>query len=211
MSRHLLLLTMAVIFAGCATYPMGLNKEQWTALPLEKQAEYRAQQYKIDAEERRVAEERYQEQQRQAEEARRAEQARLEERIRNARYRDIITVTITGGVLESKDRSLVAAPVAFDLVRGETKFVKLSATSGRYTRTDEIKVGFSEDGNTVVLNDSALERDRITLVNQGWERGTTQTLRPFDGPGSDRWTGLTARLQFKALGSEPARVILERR
>ena len=57
---------MALLLAGCISrYPMGLNREQWEALPPAQQAELQAKQYALD------------EGRRQADEARRIEQARL--------------------------------------------------------------------------------------------------------------------------------------
>jgi hypothetical protein len=49
-------LTLILLLAGCASYPMGLDKVQWEALPPAQQAEYRARQAEIDARNYRVAE-----------------------------------------------------------------------------------------------------------------------------------------------------------
>ena len=47
---------LCLCLSGCVMPPMGLTTEQWNALPPEKQADLRAQQYAIDAEARQQRE-----------------------------------------------------------------------------------------------------------------------------------------------------------
>lgn len=158
----------ALTLVGCASYPLGLNKAQWQALTPAQQAEYQAKQYAIDAERaRRYAAEEAQriEAQRAAEEQ---ERTRTTEAYRQARYGDIITVTIQGGLLAFNGKHYPYEPVAFDLVCGETKPI-VFRRQGQPHITTEILMHFSGDGNTFYFDYSS--RNRFVAVSDGWHRG----------------------------------------
>lgn len=161
-----------VVLAGCASYPMGLNKAQWEALTPPQQAEYRARQYAIDEERarRHAAEEARRVQAQQEAEAQ--ERARLAEAYRQARYGDVITVTVREGLLAFYGKHYPYEPVAFDLVRGETKTV-VFRRQGQPHITTEILMHFSEDGNTLYFDLSS--RKRFVGINNGWQRGREYT------------------------------------
>ncbi len=171
--RHLPLLyclpwLAALALIGCASYPLGMNKEQWEALPPAQQAEYRAKQYAIDEERarRNAVEEASRAQARHEAEAQ--ERARIAEAYRQARYGDVITVTVRDGLLGFYEKPHPYEPVAFDLVRGETKSV-VFRRQGQPHITTAILVHFSEDGNTFYFDLSS--RNRFVAINDGWHRG----------------------------------------
>jgi transcription elongation GreA/GreB family factor len=202
---------LAVLAAGCATYPMGMTREQWDALPAEKQAEYRAEQYRIDEARRQQAAAERAERQRRLEEAQRAEQARIAALYQQARYRDVVTVTIPRGHLVKGDKRYRLQPVSFDLIRGEAKSVQLVGVAGNFNYVEEVVARFSPDGNTVVLNEGGLNQEILTLVNTGWDRGATTPIGSFRLPFNARLTDSALHIRFKPLPGEPERVILEQR
>jgi hypothetical protein len=204
-------LALALLSAGCASYPMGLNKAQWEALPAEKQAEYRAQQYQMDEARRQQAAAARAEQERQMAEARRAEQARITALYQQARYRDIVTVTISHGVIINAEKSYRLQPVSLDLVLGETKSIRLVGTAGNRTYVEEMSARFSPDGNTVYLNEDSDNNAVITLVNGGWERGATTPIGSVRLRFGARLNNAPIHVRYKSLSGEPERVIIERR
>lgn len=210
-SRTLLVLILGGLLTGCATYPMGLNKAQWDALPADKQAEYRAQQYQIDETRRQQAAAARAEQERQMAEARRAEQARIQALYQQARYRDIVTITISRGVIINAEKPYRLQPVSLDLVRGETKSIRLVGTAGNRTYVEEMTARFSSDGNTVYLNEDSDNNAVITLVNQGWERGATTPISSVRLRFGSRLNDAPITVRFKSLAGEPEHVIIEQR
>lgn len=165
---HCLPWLAVLALAGCAFYPLGLNKEQWGALSPAQQTEYRAKQYAIDEERarRNAAEEARRAQAQQEAEAQ--ERARIAETYRQARYGDIITVTVREGLLAFYGKHHPYEPVAFDLVRGETKSVVVRRQGQPHIAT-AILMHFSEDGNTFYFD--YLARQRLVAINDGWQRG----------------------------------------
>lgn len=208
-NRTLGLALLCVGLAGCVSrYPMGMTREQWEATPPDRQAEYQAKQYQIDAESRARAEEAA----RQAA-AQRAEQARLEaERVRqayaNARYGDIVTVTVQGGYLSYSGRRYPYEPVGFDLIKGETKTVAFHGR-GMQTIATEYDVRLSEDGNTLYFDDDS--RQRAVFVNHDWEHGETYQPAGTVNDVSVGLSGMTFLVRFKNLAGGPQRVIIENR
>lgn len=201
----------AAVVTGCATYPMGMTREQWEALPAEKQADYRAEQYRIDEERRRQAAAAQAERQRQAEEARRAEQARITALYQQARYRDVVTVTIPRGVIINAEKTYRLQPVSLDLVLGETKSIRLVGTAGNRTYVEEMTARFSPDGNTVYLNEESDNNAVITLVNTGWDRGATTPIGSVRLRFGARLNDAPIHVRYKPLPGEPDRVIIENR
>ena len=200
---------MALLVSGCVTrYPMGLSREQWEALPPAQQADYQAKQYEIDSARRQAEEARRVERERIAAEAARAEQERLQQLYANARYGDIVQVSVQGGFIEYNRNRYPYEPAAFDLVKGETKEVAFRGR-GLQTIATHYEVRLSEDGNTIYFDESS--RQRIVLVNQDWEHG--QTYSP-DGSRNDvgvSIAGMTFFVKYKSLPGSPQRVIIERR
>jgi hypothetical protein len=168
----------ALALGGCASYPLGLNKAQWEALPPAQQAEYRAKQYAIDEERsRRNAAEQARRVQAQ-QEAEEQECSRIADAYRQARYGDIITVSIRDGLLAFYGKRYPYEPVAFDLVRGETKPIAFRR-QGQPHITTEILMHFSEDGNTFYFDFSS--RKRFVAINDGWQRGRDYTRLDVGG------------------------------
>lgn len=202
----MLILTLASLLMGCTTYPLGLNREQWDALPPEQQAEYRAKQYSIDEERRQVAEARRIEQNRIAAEAAKAEQERLRQIYSNARYGDIVQVTVQGGFIAYGGKRYPYEPVAFDLAKGETKLVEFHGR-GLQTIATRYNARLTEDGNTVYFDDSC--RQRIVLVNQSWDRGQRYQPAGTENDVGVAIAGMTFFVKFKNLPGAPQRLIIE--
>jgi len=207
---------VTALFAGCVMhYPMGLTRQQWEALPPAQQAEYQAKQYEIDTARRQAEEARRVEREKiAAEKARiaeanaRAEHERIRQIYANARYGDIVQVTVQGGFIEYNRNRYPYEPVSFDLVKGETKEVAFRGR-GLQTIATHYTARLTEDGNSIYFGESY--RGRIVIVNQDWERG--QTYRP-DGNRNDvgvSIAGMTFFVKYKSLPGGPQRVIIERR
>lgn len=198
---------MLILFcAGCATYPFGLSKEQWESLPPEQQAEYRARQYEIDEMRRQEQAARAAEQRMAQQAAARAEQERLAALYRDARFGDIVRVTIQGGLLTIYKNQYRYQPVAFELVRGETKFVTFTRT-GQVGQAVDIPVRLSEDGYTLFFDDDS--SGQVVFTNIDWERGQTASLT--SPRGSIGLEGATIFIKYKELPGSPKRIIIERR
>lgn len=201
-------LLIILLMAGCVSrYPMGLTQQQWEALSPALQAEYQARQYAIEEERRQAEDARRIEQSRLAAEVVRAEKERLRQVYANARYGDIVHVTVQGGVISYAGKRYPYEPVSFDLVKGELKQVSFYGR-GLQTIATRYNVRLTEDGNTIYFDDSF--RQRIVLVNQDWERG--QTYHP-GGSQNDvgvAIAGMTFSVRFKRLPGAPQRIIIER-
>lgn len=192
--------------ACIARYPMGLSREQWDVLPPSQQAEYQAKQYQIDSDNQARAEEA----RRQAA-AQKAEQARIEaERLRqaynDARYGDIVTVTVQGGYLSYAGRRYPYEPVGFDLIKGEAKKVPFRGR-GMQTIATEYVVRLSEDGNTIYFDDES--NQRAVFVNHDWEHGETYQPAGTVNDVSVGLSGMTFFVKLKILPGAPSKVIIE--
>lgn len=201
------LTTLVVLAAtGCATYPLGMSREQWEALPPEQQAEYQARQYEIDEQRRQEQAARAAEQRVAREAAARAEQERLAALYRDARFGDIVRVTIQGGLLNIYKNQYRYHPVSFELVRGETRFVSFTRT-GQVAQSVDIPVRLSDDGNTLFFDDDS--SGQVVFTNYDWERGQTASLTsPRGGIGLE---GASLFIKYKELPGAPQRIIIERR
>lgn len=202
-------LALVLLATGCVSrYPMGLSREQWESLPPDQQAEYQAKQYAIDEQRRQAEAARRAEQARLAAEAARAEQERIRQLYSNARYGDIVTVTVRGGSIAYGGKRYPYEPVSFDLVRGESKEVEFRGR-GTQTIATHYDARLSDDGNTIYFDGSY--RERVVLVNETWERG--QTYQP-SGSRNDvgvNIAGMTFFVKYKALPGGPQRIIIEHR
>ena len=196
-------LLSALFLAGCTTYPMGLNKEQWGALPPAEQAAYQAQQSAIDQERARqyaIEQARQIQEQRDAEER---ERIRIAEAYRHAFYGDVVTVTIQDGMVAFRGKRFPFEPLSFDLVRGESRLVEFTR-QGRSYETTLVEVRLSEDGNTFYFDYPA--RKRFVAINDGWERG--REYRPSEigsHDGHSEAVGIAIRIRYKQLPQPPRR------
>lgn len=185
------------LLAGCAFYPMGLTKEQWERLTPAQQTEYRARQTEIDAQNFRAAEAARLQREQQAREQWQREQEQLALRYNQARYGDIITVTIRGGMVAFRGKRFPYEPVSFDLVRGEAKQVEFIRMGESYTTTF-IEMRLSEDGNTFYFDYPA--RRRFVAINDSWERGREYHPPEIDGhSGHSEAIGITIAVKYRRL------------
>jgi len=214
-SAHILL-SILLLLTGCATYPLGMTKDEWEALPPEKRAEMRAEQYRIDAAEQARRDEIERTRLAAAEAAERRHWEVLAERRANARYGDIVIVTLQGGAFEWNDGRYPLQPSAFELIRGQRRMIELvgirEGEDSTLTYSERWWVSFSDDGNTVVLNDSVFGSP-IPLVNTGsWDRGERISLAGRSHGSNDdlNLSGMTATVRYKQSQENPKRVIIER-
>ncbi|MEI6973017.1 MAG: hypothetical protein WCL44_16050, partial [bacterium] len=189
-------------------YPMGLNQQQWEALPASQQADYQAKQYAIDEDRRKQAESQRMEQERLRIEQEKATQERLRQIYANARYGDIVQVSVQGGSIEYAGKRYPYEPVAFDLAKGETKQIAFRGR-GLQTIATRYNVRLTEDGNTIYFDDSF--RERIVLVNRDWERGESSRQTASRNEVGVAISGMTFFVKFKDLLGAPQRVIIEHR
>lgn len=188
---------LAALLAGCQSYPMGLSETQWKALSPAEQAGYQRQQTQLDEQRRLQSQAAAQRQQ--AEEAARVaeERRRVQLAHAHARYGEVVTVTIQGGMVAIDGKHRPYEPVRFDLVRGERKEVEF-VQQGRSTSRNTVDVRLSDDGNTFYFDESA--RDRISLISTGWELGKTHgPLDIRDGGSRSVASAITINLKFKEL------------
>jgi hypothetical protein len=177
--RGLALWAVIILVMGCQQNPLGLSNEQWRSLPPERQAEYQARQAVIDAQRhtREAAEQ--SERERATAEAVRREQEQLRATYAQARYGDVITVTVSGGMVAFNGKRFPYEPVAFDLVRGETKRVEF-VRQGQSYATADIEMRLSVDGNTFIFDVPA--RRRFTALNDGsWATGARYAVPQLEG------------------------------
>ncbi len=197
--------------SGCVQYPLGLSQQQWQSLPPEKQAEYQAKQYQIDKDRQQQAEQARQQRSQQAATAARMEQERINALYANARYGDIVNVIVRGGAMKWNNETYPCEPLSFDLVRGETKEVEFRGRADNVRNlVSRYPVQLSEDGHTLYFNSES--PNRITLVDDGWERGRTY---PVTGHTLNEVTvgmsGMTISVKYKDMSGAPQRLIIEHR
>lgn len=208
MDTKLLSLVLAVItITGCQSYPLGLSKVEWEALPPEQQADYRRQQTNIDEQRRKEQAELAARQQAEAAERARVEELRLAALYAHARYGDIVTVTVEGGLIDfGKHRAY--EPFRFDILRGERKLVEVVQQGNSHVKA-LVPVRLSEDGQTFYFDEQA--RDRITLINAGnaWQAGKKyESLTIMDGSSKSIASAINIHLEYKKLfPSQPQRPV----
>lgn len=197
-----------VFSVGCAThYPMGLSREHWEALPPEKQAELHARQYELDEQRHQQAAAAHAERQRQQQAAMERERERIATLYANARYGDMVRVTIEGGALEYYNRLHGYHPVAFEIARGETKTITVTQ-SGQVQQTVPFQVRLSEDGHSLSFNEGRSQGE--VFVERNWEKGQTYSMPP-GLRGGFALPGATVFIQYKELPGAPERLVIEHR
>ncbi|WP_143142822.1 hypothetical protein [Marinospirillum alkaliphilum] len=169
--RNLLIFT-TLLMVGCATtHPLGIKDGDWQQMSQQQQHEARMQQARLDEIER----------QRRADqaEARRlqelAHQAELERIRQNPRFGDIIQCSVSNGQTYTSSDWHPAQPMAFELVRGETREV-LFPRADRPTQQSRGTASF--DGLTVKIC-RPVERDCSVMAGteSEYRRGKTQSIR----------------------------------
>ena len=216
--RGLFAIMAGTVLVGCATtYPMNLSKEEWEALPVERKAELRAEQYRLNAERQAQAEAVRAQRAEAAAAAQREQQARVSAAYANARYGDIVSVTMRGGLLRYANTGYPCEATSFDLVRGERKEIELrgylSQHGVRKALVSRIWVRLSDDGNALYLNDDTNVQP-IVLVNDGsWEAGRAY---PLAGQGVRNIVdvdiaNMIVTIRLREVSGAPQRIIIEQR
>ena len=215
MKLRLPIAALCLCLTGCVMPPMGLTTDQWNALPPEKQADLRAQQYAIDAERQQQREAQRLERERLAAEAAAREQERIMAAYDRAQYGDIITANITGARMYYGKTIWPCQPVSFDLVKGERKEVKFTGfdPAARYRRlVQSYWVSLSDDGHTFTFNDSNFG-EKLVLIDDGWRNGRTyQHLGTPRGSRVDDLDigGMTMTIRYRDV-NDGQRMIIEHR
>lgn len=200
-----------MLLSGCASYPIGLSRAQWEAIPLEKQAELTSQQYKLDETRRQQAAQRQIQAGQQAEAQARNTQQQVQSSYANAHYGDVVTMTLSAASMQNGRETYATEPVSFDLVRGEKKQIQIRGNAGRGSRIDTLNARFSDDGNSIYMNEDTFNNRRIVLTNNGWNHGTIQQLPQFKNEWGTLFTGMSASVRLKSFSGETPRLIIEQR
>ena len=204
-------LGIILMLYGCTQYPMGLSKEQWQGLSPTQQAEYQAKQYQVDEDRRKQAEALRIQQAQVKAEAERVEKERVAALYAKAQYGDVIIVTIHGGAMKWNKEIYSLEPVSFELVRGETKEIEFRGHVDRArSLVSRYKVMLSDDGHTFYFNSDA--RDRIALVDDGWERARSYSITGHTWNDVNAGAGgMTIGIRLKEMPGSPQRMIIEHR
>lgn len=198
-------LAIVLLTTGCISqYPLGMNREQWEALPAEKQAEYQAKQYAINEERRQQREAQRMEQEKYEREQAMARAERLRLAYANAQYGDIVRVTIQGGFLQVYNKRYPYHPVSFELIKGEVKNIVITRM-GQISQSVTFPAWLSDDGNMLFFDDSG--SCQIVLANRDWERG--ETYPPCAGCANTSLAGAIFTIKYKDLPGGPQRIIIE--
>ncbi len=209
MSRLLIYCIMLILCAGCATrYPMGLTRDQWDALTPDQQAEYQARQYELDQRHRMQLAAEQAERERIRHEQIAAERERLAELYTNARYGDIVRVSLQGGSVEYYGNRYPYQPVAFEIARGEAKVINV-VRSGQIQQSVPFRVRLSQDGQSFFFNEGSHRQE--VLVNRDWERGQSYTLSNAEIKGTFGLPGASVFIKYQDLPGSPERVVIEHR
>jgi hypothetical protein len=138
---------MVFVLAACASYPLGMSKEEWVLLTPEQQMEARMKQSDLNRAnaERRAQQAAARRQRYAAIEA--AERRRIEEIYRSARYGDVLECVVEGGFADFRPGRRSYRPVPFTLARGEVKSVSVSAGG----RNGKFWAQYSSDGLSMNL------------------------------------------------------------
>lgn len=187
----------AFVLAGCQSYPMGLSEAQWNALTPQQQAGYTLQQNQLNEQRRHDQEASSRQLQAEASIHAAEERERIQFAYARARYGDIVTVTIQGGMVSLDGKHHPYEPLRFDLVRGERKEVEF-VQQGKSASRNQIDVRLSDDGNMFYFDEAA--KDRISLISTGWEQGKTHgPLDIRDGASRSVASAITINLKYKEL------------
>ena len=208
--KHIRRISMGFLLfcCGCVNYPMGLNQQQWNSLTPAQQADLQAKQYQVDEGRRQQAEAIRLQREQQAIDAARLEKERVDALYANARYGDIVTVTVQGGYLSYAGKRYPYEPAAFDLIKGETKKVPFRGR-GVQTVATEYVVRLSEDGNTIYFDDHS--KKRAVFVNHDWEHGETYQPNETVNDVTVGLASMTFLVRYKNIAGGPTKVIIEHR
>jgi len=195
---------MTMLLIGCETYPLGMSKSQWMSLTPQQQADATAEQARLNTE-RRTQQEAAQREQRRIDARRSADYEReIALRRHHARYGDIVSVLIEDGQVQIRGKHRPYRPIAFDLVRGESRVVTFHRIDKPYFA--EAVVSLSDDARTFAMDVGS--RHPVRLIDKQWERGQTHTFNARD-KGSLGPDGVMVTLRYRRL-REPHRLEIER-
>ena len=163
----MLALLCLFMLVGCISFhPLGITDSEWNALTPEQKMDAREKQAQINVQKKQAKADR---------EA--AAQAASSERYKTARYGDIITVVIKGGTMDINGNRRNYEPIAFDLVRGESKTINILRQQKHHYK-DTAVMRLSEDGRTFYFDDE--QRKKLTLIDEGWEYGKTYKIKELE-------------------------------
>jgi len=203
LQKMVLALFLSALFVGCAHYPMGLTREQWEALPPEKQSELVMRQAEVNEQRQREAIARAERERLLAEQAEQERLARLEQLRANPRLGDMVDVILEGGyVLNKKDQRMPLQPVATRLVRGESKLLEASGVLGNTRNIVVIPLRLDESGQSILVGEVMERQGRVVggrhvaLVDVNWRNGEVYDIAEIVGKYSTRIQNARLRIRY---------------
>lgn len=191
-----IVLLSVLILAGCISFhPLGMSDSEWNALTPEQKIAAREKQLQLNAQKKQA------EADRQA-----AEKNALARQYEKAVYGDIISVAITNGTMEIHGKRREYEPIAFDLIRGESKQVDIIRKGKKYQK-DTAVVRLSKDGRTFYFDDK--QSNRLVLVDDGWGRGKKYHIKEHKNRNTDP-QNITINIRYRPVGGERESIIIIR-
>ncbi len=178
------ILSGAILFGGCARYPMGLDEESWRALPPQKRVELLAEQQRLDAKERELRERLRHEERMKALEAERLKEERLSNLYADAGFGDIVRVNISGGCVTIYKKCEKYRPVSMLLARGERKRIELKSGYSSLV----LWVRYTGEGVAIDDDENLDDTDGALFLPRRWEYGRDYILSLKKPYGKDRYT-----------------------
>ena len=95
-------------------------------------------------------------------------------------------------------------PIAFDLVRGESKTINI-LRQGRHHYKDTAVMRLSEDGRTFYFDDK--QRKKLTLIDEGWEYGKTYIIKELENNNTNP-RNIEITIRYRSVEGTRERVII---
>ncbi len=184
------------ILSGCISFhPLGMSDSEWNALTAEQKIAAREKQSQLTA------------QKKQAESDRKiAEKNALAKQYEKAVYGDIISVAITSGTMDIHGKRREYEPIAFDLIRGESKSIKIIRKGKKYQK-DTAVMRLSKDGRTFYFDDE--QQNRLVLVDESWDRGKKYTIKELKNRNTNP-QNIRISIRYRPLEREREQIIIIR-
>lgn len=195
-SLSLVILFCFLVLPGCISFhPLGMSDSEWNSLTPEQKITAREKQAQLDADKEQARADRAA--------AEKAENARRYER---AMYGDIITVVITGGTMDIHGKRREYEPIAFDLIRGESRRIDIIRKGKRHYK-DSAVVRLSEDGRTFYFDDE--QRESLILVDDAWEYGKTYRVQQLKNRNTNP-RDIEIKIRYRPVQGKREQVIIVR-
>lgn len=172
-----------------------MSDSEWKALTPEQKITAREKQAQLDIQKKQAKTDRIA-----------AEKVESARRYNTARYGDIITVVISGGTMDIHGKRREYEPIAFDLVRGESKKVDI-VRKGKRSYVDSAVMRLSSDGRTFYFDDE--QRHSLILVDDNWEYGKTYRIEKLKNRNTNP-RDVEIKIRYRSLEGRRDQVIIIR-